>query len=61
MKVGEWVRFKHKRSYGVAIAIDDKAVRVLWQGLSCRTTWVPSWDLVWGLEDELMAFKGGIK
>ena len=58
MKVGDWVRFKHKRSYGVAIAIDDKAVRVLWQGMSCKTTWVPCWDLVWNVEDELMGFRG---
>ena len=58
MKGDDWVRLKHKRRYGVVIEVDDKAVRVLWQGMSCKTTWVPCWDLVWNVEDELMGFRG---
>ena len=58
MKVDDWVRLKHKRRYGGVIEVDDKAVRVLWQGMSCKTTWVPCWDLVWNVENELMGFRG---
>tara|TARA_Y100000296_G_C5162026_1_gene252438 strand:- start:1330 stop:1512 length:183 start_codon:yes stop_codon:yes gene_type:complete len=59
VKVDDWVRFKHKRRYGVVIEVDGVAVRVLWQGMSCRMTWVPEWDLVGGVENELMSFRGG--
>jgi len=59
MKVDDWVRLKHKRRYGVVIETDGVAVRVLWQGMSCVTNWVPEWDLVGGVENELMSFRGG--
>ncbi len=59
MKVNDWVRLKHKRRYGVVIETDGVAVRVLWQGMSCITEWMAEWDLVGGVEGELMSFRGG--
>ena len=58
MKVDDWVRLKPKRRYGVVIDTDGVAVRVLWQGMSCIIEWVPEWDLVGGVEGELMSFRG---
>jgi len=58
MKVDDWVRLKHVRRYGIVIEVDGRAVRVLWQGMACAMTWTPEWDLVGGVEDELVSFRG---
>ena len=61
MKVGDFVRSKMSGCYGLVtrIGIPNGAhVCVLWQGIACKTTWESVSDLVFGVENELVSFRG---
>ena len=59
MKVGDFVRSKVNDHYGlIRDTRDDDMVWVLWQGMSCNTTWESIHDLVFGVENELMSWGG---
>ena len=60
MKVGDMVRSKSNSCYGIIAQVSTvpDTVQVIWQGLSCKTTWESSDDLVAGVENELGIWRG---
>ncbi len=58
MKVGDFVRSKTNDYYGVIVEVLDDSARVIWQGIACDTSWEPSHNLVFGVENELMVWSG---
>ena len=58
MQVGDFVRSNRDNYYGVIVSVDGFGYQVVWQGLSCKRAWEWPSDLVAGVENELMVFKG---
>jgi len=58
VQVGDFVRSNRDNYYGVIVSVDGFGYQVVWQGLSCKRTWEWPSDLVAGVENELMVFKG---